>query len=78
MPEYGLCRFATKEKADSSVAYLSSPACPEPLDRKDLTVEPYDLARHERLTNDYPFPSAWENPVYLPHIILREHGPVRS
>jgi len=63
MPEYGLCRFATKEKADSYVAYLSSLACPEPLDRKDLTFEPFDLAEHERLTNDYPLPSAWENPM---------------
>ena len=63
MPEYGLCRFATKEKAESYVAYLSSPACPEPIDQNDLTIEPYDLAEHERLTNDYPLPSAWENPV---------------
>ena len=62
-PEYGLCRFATKEKADSYVAYLSSSACPEPLDRNDLTIEPYDLAEHERLIDDYPLPSAWENPV---------------
>jgi hypothetical protein len=63
MPEYGLCRFATQEKAESYRAYLCSPACPEPLDPKDLTIEPYDLAEHERLINDHPLPSAWEQPT---------------
>jgi len=63
MPEYGLCRFATKEKADAYVAYLTSLACPEPLDFNDLTIEPYGLTEHERLTNDDPLPSAWENPI---------------
>ncbi len=63
MPEYGLCRFATKEKAESYRTYLCSPACPEPLDKKDLTVEPYDLAAHEELIDNHPLPSAWETPT---------------
>ena len=37
MPEYGLCRFATEAKAQDYVDFLSSPTCPEPLDRADLT-----------------------------------------
>ncbi len=45
MPEYGLCRFATKEKAESYRTYLCSPTCPEPLNEHDLTIEPYDLCR---------------------------------
>ena len=63
MPEYGLCRFATKEKAESYRTYLCSPTCPEPLDEKDLTIEPYDLAAHEELTNNHPLHSAWETPT---------------
>jgi hypothetical protein len=63
MPEYGLCRFSTKEKAESYRTYLCSPACPEPLDEKDLTIEPYDLAAHEELINNHPLPSAWETPT---------------
>ena len=63
MPEYGLCRFATKEKAESYRAYLCSPACPEPLNEHDLTIEPYDLAAHEDLINNHPLHSAWETPT---------------
>jgi hypothetical protein len=63
MPEYGLCRFATKEKAESYRAYLCSPSCPEPLDENDLTIEAYDLAVHEELINNHPLPSAWETPI---------------
>ena len=63
MPEYGLYRFPTEQEAESYVAYLSSSACPEPLDRDDLTIEPYDLAEHERLTSGYPLSSVWENPI---------------
>ena len=63
MPEYGLCRFATKEKAESYRVYLCSPACPEPLNEHDLTIEPYDLAAHEDLINNHPFHSAWETPT---------------
>jgi len=61
--EYGLCRFATKEKAESYRVYLCSPACPEPLDEHDLTIEPYDLAAHEDLINNHPLHSAWETPT---------------
>lgn len=60
---YGLCRFATKEEADSYVAYRSSSGYPEPLDRNGLTVELYALTEHERRTNVHPLPSAGENPV---------------
>ena len=63
MPEYGLCRFTTKEKAESYRAYLCSPACPEPLDEHDLTIEPYDLAAHEELINNHPLQSSWETPI---------------
>jgi len=63
MPEYGLCRFATKENAEAMVDFLTSPHCAEPLERSDLTIEPYDLAEHERLTTEYPLPSAWEQPL---------------
>jgi hypothetical protein len=63
MPEYGLCRFATKEKAESYRAYLCSPACPEPLHEQDLTIEPYDLAAHEELIDNHPLPSSWETPI---------------
>lgn len=63
MPEYGLCRFATKEKAESYCTYLCSSACPEPLDEKDLTIEPFDLAAHEELINNHPLHSAWETPT---------------
>src|SRR5262249_21266020 len=63
LPEYGLCRFATIEAAESYVSYLSSSACPEPLERNDLIIEPYDLAQHEHLIAEHPLPSAWEHPI---------------
>lgn len=63
MPEYGLCRFSTKEKAQSLIEFLISPACGEPLAREDLVIEPYDLAEHERLITEHPLPSAWEQPL---------------
>ena len=63
MPEYGLCRFATQAKGQEYVEYLSSPACPEPLDRTDLTVETFDHQEHERLINEHPQTSAWETPL---------------
>ncbi len=63
MPEYGLCRFSTKEKAQALVDFLTSAACAEPLDPQDLTIEPYDLDEHERLTTEFPLPSAWEQPT---------------
>jgi hypothetical protein len=62
MPEYGLCRFSTKEKAQALIDFLTSSACAEPLDAEDLAIEPFDLAEHERLTAD-PLPSAWEQPI---------------
>ena len=63
MPEYGLCRFSTEEKAQALIDFLSSPLCAEPLQRDDLTIEAYDLAEHDRLVTDYPLPSAWETPL---------------
>ncbi|HEY5626397.1 MAG TPA: hypothetical protein VIR79_00485 [Nitrospira sp.] len=63
MPEYGLCRFSSREQAERMAAFLSSSACAEPLKRDDLTIEPYDLAEHERLTTEHPLPSAWEQPT---------------
>ncbi|CBK43993.1 MAG: hypothetical protein KAX87_04970 [Nitrospira sp.] len=63
MPEYGLCRFATEAKAQDYVDFLSSPACPEPLNRADLIVEPFDHTEHDRLTTEHPQASAWETPL---------------
>jgi len=63
MPEYGLCRFSTKEKAQSMIDFLASPACVEPLAREDLQIEPFNLAEHERLIAEHPLPSAWEQPL---------------
>ena len=63
MPEYGLCRFSTKDKAQALIDFLTSPTCAEPLDPHDLTIEPYDLTEHERLTTEYPLSSAWEQPI---------------
>lgn len=63
MPEHGLCRFSTRDKAQALIDVLSSSACTEPMDRNDLTIEPYDLAEHNRLITDYPLPSAWETPT---------------
>ncbi len=63
MPEYGLCRFATKEKAESYRAYLCSSTCPEALEEQDLAIEAYDLAAHEELLSEHPLHSAWETPL---------------
>ncbi len=63
MPEYGLCRFSTAEKAQAFIEFLCSPVCAESMDRTDLTIEPYDLAEHERLINEHPLSSAWETPT---------------
>jgi hypothetical protein len=62
MPEYGLCRFPTEEKAQALIEFLCSAGCAETIDRADLTIESYDLAEHERLINEHPLPSAWEMP----------------
>lgn len=63
MPEYGLCRFSTKEKAQALIDFLCSTACVEPMNRADLTIEPYDLTEHERLISEHPLSSAWETPL---------------
>lgn len=63
MPEYGLCRFSTEEKARAFIEFLCSPACTERMDPADLIIEPYDLAEHERLISEHPLSSAWESPI---------------
>jgi hypothetical protein len=63
MPEHGLCRFSTKDKAQALIDAFSSSACTEPMDQHDLTIEPYDRAEHDRLISDYPLSSAWEMPT---------------
>ena len=63
MPEYGLCRFSTKDKAQALIDFLVSSSCAEPLAPNDLSIEPFDLAEHERLTTEFPLPSAWEQPI---------------
>jgi hypothetical protein len=63
MPEYGLCRFSTEEKAQALIDFLCSPLCAEPLHRNDLAIEAYNLTEHDRLVTDYPLPSAWETPL---------------
>jgi hypothetical protein len=62
MPEYGLCRFATKAKAQAYIDFLCSPACEEPLDSNDLSIEAFDRAKHDRLVSDHQTPTAWELP----------------
>ncbi len=63
MPEHGLCRFSTQDKAQALIDFLCSPMCAEPMDRNDFSIEAYDLAEHERLITDHPLPSAWETPI---------------
>jgi len=63
MPVYGLCRFSSRDKAQALIDFLCSPLCTEPMVRTDLSIEPYDLAEHERLVTEYPLPSAWETPL---------------
>ena len=63
MPEHGLCRFSTRDKAQALIDVLSSSACMEPMNRNDLMIEPFDVAEHDRLMTDYPLSSAWETPT---------------
>ena len=62
MPEYGLCRFGTEDKAQAYVDFFCSARCAEPLRREDLTIEPFDEALHAQLISDNPMPSAWDAP----------------
>lgn len=61
LPEYGLCRFASETDAAQYVAFVSSPACPEPLLAEDLTIEPFDHGLHERLVLEHPLETEWES-----------------
>jgi hypothetical protein len=63
MPEHGLCRFATRENAHALIDVLCSLECMEPMERQDLTIEPFDIVEHDRLMTDHPLPSAWETPT---------------
>ena len=63
MPEHGLCRFSTELKAQALIDFLCSSLCGEPMERADLTIEPYDHDEHDRLIADHPLPSAWETPI---------------
>ena len=63
MPEHGLCRFSTKEKAQALIDALCSSDCLDPMERADLRIEPYDVDEHERLITDFPLPSTWETPT---------------
>jgi hypothetical protein len=63
MPEHGLCRFSTIDKAQALIDFLCSPMCAEPMKRNELTIEAYDLAEHDRLVTEHPLPSAWETPL---------------
>lgn len=60
MPEYGICRFGSKEKAQAYVDFLSSPKCPERLNLNEFTIEPFDQELHDQLKSDNPMSSAWE------------------
>ena len=62
MPEYGLCRFETKAKAQTYIDCLSSADCDDVLDADDLSIEDFDRELHDRLISEYPLPSAWELP----------------
>lgn len=63
MPEYGLCRFSTRDKAQNFIDFICSSRCTEPMDRNELMIEDYDLAEHDRLVTEHPLPSAWETPL---------------
>ena len=63
MPEYGLCRFPTEEKAQALIEFLCSPVCAESMNRTDLMIEPYDVTEHERLISEHPLSFAWETPT---------------
>jgi hypothetical protein len=63
MPEYGLCRFSTRDKAQALIDFLCSSMCAEPMNRDEFSIEAYDLAEHERLVTEYPLPSVWETPL---------------
>lgn len=63
MPEHGICRFSTREKAQALIDALCSSDCLEPMERADLWIEPYDVDEQERLNTDFPPPSAWETPT---------------
>jgi hypothetical protein len=63
MPEHGLRRFSTRAKAQTLIDVLCSSACIEPMNRDDLTIEPFDIAEHDRLLTEHPLPSAWETPT---------------
>ena len=62
VPEYGLCRFETKAKAQAYIDFLCSLACEEQLDANDLSIEAFDRSLHDRLISDHPLPSTWELP----------------
>lgn len=63
MPEHGICRFSTRDKAQALIDALCSPNCLEPMGREELLIEPYDVEEQERLITDFPLPSAWETPI---------------
>lgn len=63
MPEHGIFRFSSSEKAQALIDALCSPACQERMAPKDLTIEPFDRMEHDRLITEYPLPSAWETPT---------------
>jgi hypothetical protein len=63
LPEYGLCRFETEGNARAYVEFFCSETCPEPFNRDELTIEPFDRKLHETLISEYPHPSAWEFPT---------------
>ena len=63
MPEHGLCRFAARESAQALIDVLCSSECLDPMAEQDFTIEPFDITEHDRLTTDYPLPSAWETPT---------------
>jgi hypothetical protein len=62
VPEYGLCRFDTKAKAQDYIDFLCSSACAEPLGANDLSIEDFDQTLHDDLISNHPLPSTWELP----------------
>ncbi len=61
MPEYGLCRFNTQAEAQRYLEFFTSPQCPEPLNRADFAIEPFDHAQHDALICEHPLESEWES-----------------
>ena len=49
MPEQGYCKFSTQQEAQDYIDFLCSTECDQPLNRSDLSIEPFDENESNRL-----------------------------